>query len=101
MSSPTPPDVLDRVPRVPPDTGLQQFGGRYMAVTPDGQLHTFDDEATPGPGERILSLVDGQRTVRQIVDVLLSEYDVDRSDCERDTKAFVEALIARRVLSFA
>jgi hypothetical protein len=85
---------------VSPDTGLQLFGGRYMAVTPDGQLHTFDDEAAPGPGERILSLVDGQRTVRQIVDVLVAEYDVDRSECERDTKAFVEALTARRVLSF-
>ncbi|MBM4378431.1 MAG: PqqD family protein [Deltaproteobacteria bacterium] len=72
-----------------------------MAVTPDGQLHTFDDEGSAGPGERILGLVDGRRTVGQIVEVLLSEYEVDRSDCVRDTKAFVEALIARRVLSFA
>lgn len=71
-----------------------------MAVTPDGQLHTFDDEGNPGPGERILGLVDGRRTVGQIVEVLLSEYEVDRSECVRDTKAFVEALIARRVLSF-
>jgi len=101
VSSPPPADVLDRVVRVHPDAGLQQFGCRYMAVTPDGQLHTFDDEGSAGPGERILGLVDGRRTVGQIVEVLLSEYEVDRSDCVRDTKAFVEALIARRVLSFA
>ncbi len=102
MNLPSPPtDLLDRVLRVHPEAGLQQFGGRYMAVTADGQLHTFDEEESSGPGERILSLVDGQRSVGQIVEALLAEYDVDRSECERDTKAFVEALIARRVLSFA
>ena len=100
LSPPPPPDFLDRVPRVHPDTGLQRFGGRYMAVTPDGPLHTFDDEGAAGPGEHILALVDGQLTVGQIVEALLAEYEVDRSECIRDTKAFVEALIARRVLSF-
>ncbi len=35
-------------------------------------------------GARIWSLVNGSRSVREIRDVILEEYDVDASRCERD-----------------
>lgn len=91
---------MDRVVRRHPDVGLQRFGGRLLAVTPDDKLHSFEDAAGERSevAERIVELSDGVRTVRDIVDVLMTEFEVDRATCERDAEAFVQLLLDRKVL---
>lgn len=91
--------LMDRVVRRHPEAGLQRFGGRLMAVTPDDKLHSFEDEAGASEvGERIVDLADGKRTVREIVRVLCDEFEVDEGTCERDTASFVRLLVERKVL---
>lgn len=90
---------MDRVVRRHPDAGLQRFGGRLMAVTPDDKLHSFEDDAGASEvGARIVELSDGRRTVREIVRVLCEEFEVDEDACARDTAAFVIRLTDRKVL---
>lgn len=84
------------VPRIHSETGVQQVKGKWMAATPDDALHTFDGSDV---GERIISLVDGQRTVGDIVAVLLGEFEVARAECERETVKFIEILVEKKILA--
>ncbi|MBX5481551.1 MAG: PqqD family protein [Myxococcaceae bacterium] len=93
-------EILSRVPRLRPDVGVQRVGGRLMAAGPGDELHTFEDEhgEVSEVGERILELIDGSRTVAQIVDALLEEFEVERAVCEEDAAAFVKLLEDRHVI---
>ncbi|XXF76760.1 PqqD family protein [Myxococcaceae bacterium GXIMD 01537] len=93
-------DVMESVPRLHPEAGVQRVGGRLLAVGPDEHLHTFEDEEgrVSEVGERILELVDGRRSVADIVGVLCEEFKVEREVCRRDTLAFVRLLADKKVL---
>lgn len=92
---------LESVVRVSADTALQKVGGRYMAATADDRLHTFEapDGSVSEVGERIIELVDGVRTVGEIVDVLVAEFEVSRDVAEADTRQFIDLLLGKQVLT--
>ncbi|MBK7862800.1 MAG: PqqD family protein [Archangiaceae bacterium] len=90
---------LSSVLAIHPETGAQRVGGRWAAASADGRWHTFEDgEGVSEVGERIMDLVDGQRTVGGIIDVLVAEFDVERSICTEETLAFVTMLVEKQVL---
>ncbi len=91
---------MEAVPKPHPDAAVQKVAGRWMAATVDDALHTFEekDGSVSEVGERIVALVDGARTVGQIVDVLMGEFDVERAVCEADTRDFIGLLVAKHVL---
>jgi hypothetical protein len=49
-------------------------------------------------GTRVWSLIDGERTVSQIIESLTGEYDVDEGQLERDVREFVDSLDQRDML---
>lgn len=72
-----------------------------MVATPDDQLHYFVAEGGEDPsdvGDRIIDLADGKRTVREIAQVICTEFEVDEPTALRDTAEFVGALVERKVL---
>ncbi len=91
---------LSDVPRVHGETALQKVGGRWVAATADDQLHSFEDEAgvVSEVGERIVELIDGRRSVGDIVAALLEEFEVSREQAEADTVEFIGLLAAKQVL---
>lgn len=90
---------LTGILQVHPETALQKVAGRWMAATSDDRLHTFESaDGVSEVGERIIELVDGVRTVGQIIDVIFEEFDVSRSSAEQDTRQFIELLISKQVL---
>ena len=93
-------EMMDAVPRLHPDTGIQRVGGRLLAAGPPNALHTFyDDAGEPSEvAERIVELADGRRTLREIVAVLLDEFGVEPEVCARDASGFVQTLVQRQVL---
>ncbi|MDC0709911.1 PqqD family protein [Stigmatella sp. ncwal1] len=93
-------EVLRAVPRLHPETGVQRVGGRLMAAGPDEHLHLFEDARgqVSEVAERIVELVDGRRTVADIVAVLCDEFEVEPEACEADTVAFLRLLVAKKVL---
>ena len=92
---------LSDVPRVHGETALQKVGGRWVAATPDDQLHSFEgaDGVVSEVGERIVELIDGKRSVEEIVKVLLDEFEVPREVAESDTLDFIGLLAEKHVLS--
>jgi len=93
--------ALTAVPRVHGETALQKVGGRWVAATPDDQLHSFEgaDGVVSEVGERIVELIDGQRSVADIVGVLLEEFEVTREVAESDTLDFIGLLADKHVLT--
>ena len=91
---------MDAVPRVHPQTGVERVGERLLALGPDDQLHSFEDEAGTASevAERIVELCDGTRTLGQVVDALCEEFDVGREECARDAVQFVRLLTEKKVL---
>lgn len=93
-------DVMEMVPRLHPDAGVQRVGDRTLAVGPDDTLHTFEDEGgeVSEVAERILELVDGRRTLGDIVSALCEEFEVEPAVCREDTVTFVRLLVEKKVL---
>ncbi|HYI03167.1 PqqD family protein [Hyalangium sp.] len=93
-------DVLGAVPRLHPEAGLQRVSGKLMAAGPDDFLHRFEDAQgqVSEVAERLLELVDGRRTVADIVAVLCDEFEVEPEACRQDTAAFVRLLVEKKVL---
>jgi pyrroloquinoline quinone biosynthesis protein D len=94
---------LEFVPRVHVDATVNRVGGQWMAATAGpglhGTLHTFEGpDGVSEVGERIVALIDGKRTVGEIVDVLLEEFEVSRQVAEADTLEFVTLLVRKQVL---
>ncbi len=91
----------DWVPHVHPETGVQKVGGRWVAATPDDALHYFEegDGRVSEVASRIIELVDGKRSVGQIIETLCSEFEVTPEECEREVVRFVELLVEKKVLS--
>jgi hypothetical protein len=52
-----------------------------------------------GPGARIWQLLERPIAVQRIVDTLLGEFDVERSQCTDDVLAFVAALEAKGLVT--
>lgn len=93
------PVALSSVVRVHSETALVKVGGRWLASTQDDRLHTFESaEGVSEVGERIIELVDGVKTVEQIVESIVEEFDVSRALAEQDTRQFIGLLIAKHVL---
>ena len=76
------------------------MGGRLLAAGPEDSLHAFEDGAGGASevAERIVELVDGTRSVREIARALCEEFEVALDVCEADTVRFVEGLVEKRVL---
>ncbi len=59
-----------------------------VIVLPDkGQVKVLNEVGT-----RIWSLIDGNRNVREIISIIINEYQVTNDVAEKDTMAFIEEL---------
>ncbi len=56
----------------------------------DSSVHSLD-----AVGTRIWELCDGEKTVSEIVDQIVSEFEVDRETAEKDVVEFIEELMKK------
>jgi hypothetical protein len=52
-------------------------------------------------GSRVWELCDGTRTVEDVIDLIVSEYEVNRERAQADVVAFIEQLLVDRVLELS
>ena len=74
---------------------------RFRRVADEGVVLVQEDGRVLGvndSGARVLELMDGRRTLREIVDVLGREVDAERTAIEADVAAFVVRLREARAL---
>jgi hypothetical protein len=82
-----------------------------LSKSPDAASRTYDGQATivlPSRaevkvlneiGSRVWDSIDGRRTLGQILDVLLEDYDIPREEAERDMLEFVGELRTHGMVS--
>lgn len=86
---------LSDVPKQNDEVAARRIDGLFYIVDADSsELHNLN-----GVGSRIYELVDGKRSVADIVEVIVSEYDVTTFTAERDVRAFLDLLRAKSLLS--
>ena len=92
--------ALTVIPRLHGEAGIHRVGGKLLAASDDDVLHSFVTPAgtVSEVGERIMQLVNGHRTVSEIVAVVRSEFEVEQSVCERDTLEFLDVLIQKHLV---
>jgi coenzyme PQQ biosynthesis protein PqqD len=56
----------------------------------DSSVHSLD-----AVGTRIWELCDGEKTVSEIIDQVVSEFEVDRETAEKDVVEFIEELMQK------
>jgi hypothetical protein len=84
----------NQVVRQNEDTAFREIEGLAYVVDPaTSELHSFSEVAT-----RIWVLLDGKRTVSQVVDIVADEFDVDRATAEADTFELLEELFAKGLI---
>ncbi len=69
-------------------------GGEYFIVTDDRSFHHVH---VPTAVTLFGRLVSGPQTIGDLVDTLLQQFDVERSEAERDVQAFATTLVERRL----
>jgi len=74
-----------------------------FATTVDDELVLFDPEqgsyfGSGIVGERIWSFLSEERTVSDVCDALMDEFDVERSVCEAEVISFLNALAERTLV---
>ncbi len=86
-----------RIPTHHPRTASRVFSGEAVIITPaENTVRMFNPV-----GSRIWELMDGQRSVGQIVDALVDEYDVEPERAERTTLDFFAMLEEKELVAWA
>ncbi len=80
--------MLDKVVSRNKDVAWRVIDGEAILIcAEDSMLHSLDEVGT-----RIWELADGVNTVRDIVDAIYGEFEVERSKAEQDVVEFVTNL---------
>jgi hypothetical protein len=72
-------------------------GAAYRIYDGEGvivQAETMEVRVVNPTGARVWELVDGQRTVEEVVELICREFDASREDAERDVLEFLDRLEA-------
>jgi hypothetical protein len=88
---------LDDVFRQNQDTASREIGGLAYVVDPaTAELHGFNEVAT-----RVWALLDGARSLGDVVTCIVDEYDIDRHTAEADVLELLEELSAKHLVVLA
>lgn len=76
------------------DFEIVNVSGDYMAVPVGKQAFSFHGVVTLSePAAFLLKHMDEPRTMEELVELLLSEYDVDRPSIEKDIATIIKTFI--------
>ncbi len=88
---------LDLYPVPHPQVAGRVIDGEAVVILSESNLVNVFNPV----GSRVWELCDGSRTVDEVIDRIVAEYDVDRARAQEDVVAFVEQLIAERVIELS
>ncbi|MFQ5877156.1 MAG: PqqD family protein [Acidobacteriota bacterium] len=86
---------LDAVLTRNPDAAYRVYDGEATVVLPEeGEVNVLNEI-----GSTVWDLIDGRRSLREIVEAIVARYQVGRERAERDVLEFAASLRARRMVS--
>lgn len=89
-------DISRLYPEPHPQTAGRVIDGEAVLILSEtSEFNVFN-----ALGSRIFELADGQHSLSDIIDVILSEYAVDANEARQDVIEFVNDLVHQRVLVY-
>jgi hypothetical protein len=86
---------LQAIPRQNLDTASRSIDDTAYVLNPEtSELHAFNEV-----GGRVWELIDGERTLEEMIAVIADEYDVEPRVAEADVVEFVEILVAKGIVA--
>ena len=79
---------LQHVPRRSPNSAFRVYDGQATIVLPD----RAEVKVLNTVGSLVWERMDGARTVAEIVDAIVAEYDIALDEARRDVLEFIEEL---------
>ena len=85
---------LQAIPRQNQDTASRSIDDAAYVLNPEtSELHAFN-----GVGGRIWELIDGERTLQTVAQMIADEYEVEPTVAEADVLEFAETLQEKGIL---
>ena len=89
--------LAEKYPVLHPQVAARIIDGEAVIVLPEsGQVNVLNEV-----GSRIWELVDGTRSVGEITEIIVAEYDVAAEQAERDISDFIQELVDNKMLVLA
>lgn len=89
-------EMKGRIPNILPNITTRIIGGEAFIMSLD-TVRTFSLNETAA---RVWTLIDGTRTVGDIIDVIKDEYDVPSEVCESSINGIIEKLRGEHLIDF-
>jgi len=85
---------LQAIPRQNEDTASRSIDDAAYVLNPEtSELHAFNEV-----GGRIWDLIDGERTLQAVAQIIADEYEVEPTVAEADVLEFAETLQEKGIL---
>jgi hypothetical protein len=95
MHKKTPMD--NKIPIRSPSTAYQIFDGEAVIIVPSEQMVNVLNPV----GSRIWDLADGKKSIRQIAEILVDEFEVSYETALKDAIEFTGDLAEKKMMDFA
>ena len=89
--------LTERYPAFHPQVAARIIDGEAVIVLPESSQVNVLNEV----GSRIWELIDGTRSVGEIAEVIVAEYDVTTEQAEQDVNEFIQELVENKMLVLA
>ncbi|HID64386.1 MAG TPA: pyrroloquinoline quinone biosynthesis peptide chaperone PqqD [Anaerolineae bacterium] len=89
--------LAEKYPVLHPQVAARIIDGEAVIVLPESGQVTVLNEV----GSRIWELIDGTRSVGEITEAIVAEYDVTAEQAERDVEEFIQELVDNKMLVLA
>ena len=89
--------LADKYPVLHPQVAARIIDGEAVIVLPESSQVNVLNEV----GSRIWELIDGTRSIGEITEIIVAEYDVSAEQAERDVEEFIEELVENKMLVLA
>jgi hypothetical protein len=90
-------NLAEKYPVLHPQVAARIIGGEAVIVLPENSQVNVLNEV----GSRIWELIDGTRSVDEITEIIVAEYEVTVRQAELDTDEFIQELVENKMLVLA
>ncbi len=85
---------MNEIPICKDGIEVRELGDEIIIISVDGKyMHTLTDT-----GRFIWELIDGERTVDSILDIICKEYNVNKDQAKLDLLSFMNMLITKKLI---
>lgn len=90
---------LDKIPNKNTELAWRVIDGEAVIIPLDEQTKDSEKIDFMNPtGTRIWEFIDGKNTIKQIIDKILEEYEIEQKDAQKEVVSFIKKLKSKKLV---